>query len=163
LELQRSFGRESMTRSLEPPGLQDSCPVRAEARKSETGREGHQVSDRVISLLEIGWSPTLSPEKRRKDGARRSYKFLWSETWRTGRALSLLEIGWSPTLSPEKRRKDGARRSYKCLGSETWRTGRVISSLRFGDVPPFRQKKGERMGHGDRTDFWGQRPGEPAV
>ena len=50
-----------------------------------------------------------------------------------------------------------------CLGplveaQVPWVSDRVISHFRVRGFPPFRQKKGERMGHGVRTKTSGQRP-----
>jgi len=87
----------------------------------------HQGPDRVNSQLWNSCCPTLSPEKRRKDGATQSsaglrggVRFVLSHPFRKGRG------------------KDGARRSV--LGG-----GGLVEVCA---VPPFRQKKGERMGHG---------------
>jgi hypothetical protein len=149
------------------------------------------------TLRRGSWFPTLSPEKRRKDGARgsccwerakgrcgevrgfppfrqekgermghgalvvgrerkdaaerfeASHPFARKKAkgWGTGLLLlgeserTLRRGSWFPTLSPERRRKDGAR------GSCCWERAK----RRCGEVrgfPPFRQKKGERMGHG---------------
>ena len=40
-----------------------------------------KVSDRMNFSFWLPWFPTLSPEKRRKDGARKWYKIMRSETW----------------------------------------------------------------------------------